>query len=164
MAHEVNTPLAVISSYAQMLCKQVRVTSKLATGEDHATDLPRSEIVNHLLNFSGTSSTEFTEVDLNKTIDDTLALLEHQLNTAGIKVKDELNRNLPLIHGNSWLAGQVFWDPFRNATTRWPVGTRPVATTNGDVVCVDVGHRIGIAHEHIDRIESPVLHHERNST
>ena len=37
-----------------------------------------SEIVNNLLNFSRTSGTEFTEINLNKVIADTLALLEHQ--------------------------------------------------------------------------------------
>ncbi len=43
VAHEVNTPLAVISSYAQMLAKQVqrRREEVRAAGQDHAPDLPR---------------------------------------------------------------------------------------------------------------------------
>ena len=43
VAHEVNTPLAVISSYAQMLAKQVQGDDKKAraAGQDHAADLPR---------------------------------------------------------------------------------------------------------------------------
>ena len=36
-----------------------------------------SEIVNSLLNFSRTSTTEFGEVDLNRVIQETLSLLEH---------------------------------------------------------------------------------------
>ncbi len=43
VAHEVNTPLAVISTYAQMLAKQVaedETKSKLL-GEDRQADLPR---------------------------------------------------------------------------------------------------------------------------
>ena len=43
VAHEVNTPLAVISSYAQMLAKQLQGDEKKVgiAGEDHASDLPR---------------------------------------------------------------------------------------------------------------------------
>jgi two-component system, NtrC family, sensor kinase len=43
VAHEVNTPLAVISSYAQMLSKQVagRSAKGSAAGKDHAADVPR---------------------------------------------------------------------------------------------------------------------------
>ncbi len=43
VAHEVNTPLAVISSYAQMLAKQVsaRTEEGGAARQDHAPDLPR---------------------------------------------------------------------------------------------------------------------------
>ena len=43
VAHEVNTPLAVISSYAQMLSKQLQGDPQKggAAGEDHAADLPR---------------------------------------------------------------------------------------------------------------------------
>ena len=39
VAHEVNTPLAVISSYAQMLAKQVHGDDKqsVAAGQDHAS-------------------------------------------------------------------------------------------------------------------------------
>ena len=42
VAHEVNTPLAVISSYAQMLSKAAagRSAEGRADGEDHAPDFP----------------------------------------------------------------------------------------------------------------------------
>jgi PAS domain S-box-containing protein len=84
VAHEVNTPLAVISSYAQMLSRQVQDEPKKAELLDKITrqTFRASEIVNNLLNFSRTSGTEFGEVDINKVIHDTLALLEHQLKTA----------------------------------------------------------------------------------
>ncbi len=51
-----------------------------------------SEIVNNLLNFSRTSGTEFTAVDVNRIIHDTLALLEHQFKTSKIQVQNELAR------------------------------------------------------------------------
>src|SRR5207244_2706109 len=78
VAHEVNTPLAVISSYAQMLSKQLQADSQKSSVLEKITrqTFRASEIVNNLLNFSRTSGTEFTEVDVNKVIADTLALLE----------------------------------------------------------------------------------------
>ena len=80
MAHEVNTPLAVISSYAQMLSKQLQDDPHKGGLLEKITrqTFRASEIVNNLLNFSRTSGTEFTEVNINKIIADTLALLEHQ--------------------------------------------------------------------------------------
>ncbi len=46
VAHEVNTPLAVISSYTQMLGKQMRPMKRrtrgcAGAGKDHAADVPR---------------------------------------------------------------------------------------------------------------------------
>jgi signal transduction histidine kinase len=61
VAHEVNTPLAVISTYAQMLAKQIAGdVQKAPLLEKIARQTFRaSEIVNSLLNFSRTSPTEF---------------------------------------------------------------------------------------------------------
>src|SRR5438874_13740824 len=76
VAHEVNTPLAVISTYAQMLGKQVAEDSQKSLILDKIAKqtFRASEIVNSLLNFSRTSGAEFTDVDVNKIIHDTLAL------------------------------------------------------------------------------------------
>src|SRR5205085_8979256 len=54
VAHEVNTPLAVISSSAQMLAKQMQGDDKKAALLEKITkqSFRASEIVNNLLNFS----------------------------------------------------------------------------------------------------------------
>ncbi len=61
VAHEVNTPLAVISTYAQMLAKQVAEDSQKSLILDKIAKqtFRASEIVNSLLNFSRTSTTSF---------------------------------------------------------------------------------------------------------
>ena len=61
VAHEVNTPLAVISSYTQMLAKQLQGDPQKSGLLDKITrqTFRASEIVNNLLNFSRTSGTEF---------------------------------------------------------------------------------------------------------
>jgi signal transduction histidine kinase len=159
VAHEVNTPLAVISSYAQLLTKQLQGDEKLSGLLDKITrqSFRASEIVNNLLNFSRTSGTEFSEVDINKVIADTLALLEHQFKTARIKVQDDLYPELPRIYGNSGKLQQVFLNLFLNAKDAMPNGgTLMVSTSNGQAVNVRVSDTgSGIAQEHIARIYDP---------
>lgn len=159
VAHEVNTPLAVISSYAQMLAKQVQGDEKKSAVLEKITrqTFRASEIVNNLLNFSRTSGAEFAEVDVNHVINETLSLLEHQFKTSRIRVQDELAAHLPAIQGNAGRLQQVFLNLFLNAKDAMPEGgTLKIATYNGDgvrVVVSDTGS--GIAQEHIQRIYDP---------
>ncbi len=110
VAHEINTPLAVISSYSQMLSKQMRGDARLGPVLEKITQqsFRAAEIANGLLNFSRTSTTEFRETNLNQVIRDTLSLLEHQFKTAQVQVELDLTPELPPIHGNSGKLQQVF--------------------------------------------------------
>jgi signal transduction histidine kinase len=159
VAHEVNTPLAVISSYAQMLSKQLQGDPQKGALMEKITrqTFRASEIVNNLLNFSRTSGTEFADVNVNQIILDTLALLEHQFKTARIRVQDELTGHLPVINGNAGRLQQVFLNLFLNARDAMPEGgTLRVATMNGESVSIAVADTgTGIAQENIRRIYDP---------
>jgi hypothetical protein len=160
VAHEVNTPLAVISTYAQMLAKQVaddeqksRMLDKIAKQTFRA-----SEIVNSLLNFSRTSSTSFGPVDLNRIVQETWSLLEHQMLKAGVQVKIDLEPDLAPIHGNPGKLQQVFLNLFLNARDAMDGGGVLEVRTWGEesgarVDVTDSGH--GIAPEHVHRIYDP---------
>ena len=118
VAHEVNTPLAVISTYAQMLAKQVAEDAQKSHMLDKIAKqtFRASEIVNSLLNFSRTSTTSFGEVNLNRVIQETLSLLEHQLQKAGVSGHDRSRRRCcPPVHGNAGKLQQVFLNLFLNA-------------------------------------------------
>jgi two-component system, NtrC family, sensor kinase len=159
VAHEVNTPLAVISSYTQLLAKQLQSDPQKAGLLDKITKqtFRASEIVNNLLNFSRTTGTELTEISLNKVIADTLALLEHQFKVAHIEVQPELYEKLPLIQGNAGRLQQVFLNLFLNAKDAMTGGgVLKVATLNGEFVSVRVSDTgSGIAQENIQRIYDP---------
>ena len=159
VAHEVNTPLAVISSYAQLLAKQLQGDEKRSDLLDKITKqtFRASEIVNNLLNFSRTSGTEYASVDLNRIVHDTLALLEHQFKTSRIQVVGDLAPGLPHIHGNQGKLQQVFLNLFLNAKDAMPQGGTLTVRTSFDhdvrVHVMDTG--TGIAPEHIHRIYDP---------
>jgi PAS domain S-box-containing protein len=159
VAHEVNTPLAVISSYTQMLAKQLQGDSQKAGLLEKITrqTFRASEIVNNLLNFSRTSGSEIGDVDVNKVIADTLALLEHQFKVAKVEVQNTPEPALPAIQGNAGRLQQVFLNLFLNAKDAMPGGgTLRVATLNGESVSVCVSNTgTGIAPEHIQRIYDP---------
>jgi PAS domain S-box-containing protein len=159
VAHEVNTPLAVISSYTQMLSKQLQSDPQKAGLLEKITrqTFRASEIVNNLLNFSRISGADFADVDVNKIITDTMALLEHQFKTSRITVEDELADHLPPIQGNTGRLQQVFLNLFLNAKDAMVGGgTLRVRTANGNGVTVAVSDTgSGIAPEHIARIYDP---------
>jgi PAS domain S-box-containing protein len=159
VAHEINTPLAVISSYAQMLSKQLRGDARLGPVLDKITQqsFRAAEIANGLLNFSRTSTTEFRDTNLNQVIRDTLSLLEHQFKTAQILVDLDLADELPSINGNSGKLQQVFLNLLLNAKDAMPGGGRlRVATAvNGHVEAVVSDSGAGIAPEHLKRIYDP---------
>jgi two-component system NtrC family sensor kinase len=159
VAHEVNTPLAVISSYTQMLSKQLQGDPQKSGLLEKITrqTFRASEIVNNLLNFSRTSGSEIGDVDVNKVIADTLALLEHQFKVAKVQVQNNLEPQLPAIQGNAGRLQQVFLNLFLNAKDAMPGGgTLRVATMNGESVSVSVSDTgSGIAPEHIQRIYDP---------
>ncbi len=159
VAHEINTPLAVIASYAQMLAKQLRGDARLGPVLDKITQqsFRAAEIANGLLNFSRTSTTEFRSTNLNQVILDTLSLLEHQFKTAQILVDLDLADELPPIHGNPGKLQQVFLNLLLNAKDAMPGGGRlRVATLyNSHVEALVTDSGSGIAPEHLKRIYDP---------
>jgi PAS domain S-box-containing protein len=162
VAHEINTPLAVISSYAQMLSKQMKGDAKLGPVLDKITQqsFRAAEIANGLLNFSRTSTTEFRDTNLNQVIHDTLSLLEHQFKTAQIIVDLELAQSLPTIHGNPGKLQQVFLNLLLNAKEAMPGGGHLRVATMADgkrncVTALVVDSGLGIAPEHLKRIYDP---------
>jgi two-component system NtrC family sensor kinase len=162
VAHEVNTPLAVISSYTQMLTKHMRDDERLAPVLEKITQqtFRASEIVNGLLNFSRTSGTEFTSLNLNDLLSDTVTLLEHQFKTSQIRVETNFDPHLARIHGNQGKLQQVILNLMLNAKDAMfgtANATLKIATFNGAgrvlVRIQDSGG--GIEKEHLHRIYDP---------
>jgi PAS domain S-box-containing protein len=159
IAHEVNTPLAVISSYTQMMAKQIRSDDRTAPLLDKITQqtFRASEIVNSLLNFSRTSTIEFKPVSVNHVLQETLALLQHQFNTANVTIDLALQPELPDILGNMGKLQQVFLNLFLNAKDAMAEGgiLRVETVDNGQVEVIIGDTGSGIAAENLRRIYDP---------
>ena len=160
VAHEVNTPLAVISNYIQMLAKQIPADDpRQKTIERIVKQTFRaSEIVNNLLNFSRTGSIEFSEVDMNSVLEETLTLVQHPLRTAHVNVIKNYSGQLPLVLGSTTRLQQVFLNLFMNARDAMPNGGMLEVRTgaqNGSVEVEVTDTGMGIAAENLNRIFDP---------
>ena len=160
VAHEVNTPLAVISNYIQMLAKQI------PAGDPRQKTIERivkqtfraSEIVNNLLNFSRTGAAEFVEVDLNSVLEETLTLVQHPFKTAQVNVIKNYTEKLPPVLGSITRLQQVFLNLFMNARDAMPSGGMLEVRTgahNGSVAVEVTDTGSGIPAEHLHRIFDP---------
>ena len=160
VAHEVNTPLAVIASQGQMLLRQMpaegpqsRTLEKIVKQAFRA-----SEIVNSLLKFSRVSGAEYTELDLNKVIQETLSLVAPMLKSARVSLNLQLDRDLPTIWGNAGKLQQVFMNLIVNARDAMPKGGELTLATDREdgrvrVEVCDTG--VGIPPDHLSRIFDP---------
>ncbi|MGH7867812.1 MAG: ATP-binding protein [Candidatus Dormibacteraceae bacterium] len=160
VAHEVNTPLAVIASQGQMLLRQTPLESphypileKIVKQSFRASD-----IVNNLLKFSRLSGSERAELDLNKVIQETASLLDPMIRASKIRLNLQLASELPAVYGNFGKLQQVFMNLVLNARDAMPMGGELMLVTEHDQSTVraevcDTG--AGIAPEVLNRIFDP---------
>jgi PAS domain S-box-containing protein len=161
VAHEINTPLTGISSYTQILLKE-----DATDGERRREILKKiekqtvraSEIVGGLLSFSRLGGNEFTTVDVNRIIHDSLSLLDHQFDRSRVRVARDLYDNLPPVYGNTGKLQQVFVNLFLNARDAMPSGGELGIQTGMDdsMGVVDISDTGGgIPRENLKRIFDP---------
>ena len=160
VAHEVNTPLAVISNYAQMLAKQTPAGDQRAALVEKIVKqtFRASEIISNLLNFSRTGPAEFSRVDLNRTLTDTLALADPHLQSSHVRIETTLEEELPTIHGDAGKLQQVFLNLIFNARDAMPHGGRlrlRTARQNSRVQVEIADSGVGIAPENLSKIYEP---------
>jgi len=92
IAHEVNTPLTGISSYCQFILdnpgdpENIDLTLKIQEQVQRA-----NKIIRTLLDFSRQKGEVPTELDLNKLINESIALVEHKIKRKNITLKNEFN-------------------------------------------------------------------------
>ncbi len=159
VAHEVNTPLAGISAYVQMLQRKLPDTDPRGAilEKIEKQTFRASRIVNSLLNFSRQETGDFRRVDLNSVVDETLALAEIQLRKRQIEVSTTLDDDVP-VQGDPIKLQQVLMNLLLNARDAMPQGGSVSISTarhNGSAVLQVRDSGTGIDAEAIDKVYDP---------
>jgi len=162
VAHEVNTPLTGVSSYTQMLLGMIPETDPKheLLKKMHRQTERASNIVGNLLNFSRTGDAEqFTEIEINKLLNDTLQLLEPQLRKSNIEIVKEYAKEPPAVYGSAGKLQQVFTNLILNARdAMFSGGTITLRTFSDDsdgvtIEVTDTGE--GIPAENLKKVFDP---------
>lgn len=171
LAHEINNPLSGILTYAKLLRKYVdhedggqsRRKEICDSLELIASESRRcGDLVKNLLTFSRATPINLQPTNLNHVIEQSLRLVQHQLDLNGVHVQAQLEAKLPLVHCDGAQIEQVLLALLMNAVDAMPQGGNLWLTTtssNDDnlvrVVVRDDG--AGISPEILPRIFEPFL-------
>jgi signal transduction histidine kinase/CheY-like chemotaxis protein len=116
VAHELNNPLSVIIGYGQLLMTRgvpdpLRRPVELMVQQGDRM----SKIVRNLLYFARQRPLEHAPVDLNRVIEETLALRVNQLALSRVSVERDFASELPHVVGDAHQLQQVFLNLLLNA-------------------------------------------------
>jgi signal transduction histidine kinase len=160
VAHEINTPLTGISSYAELLVEE------LAAGDPRRETLRKilaqsrraSTIANSLLTLARPERTRFEEIDLNDTVREALQLFEPQIRGRDVKLQARLDPAQPRVRGHRGKLQQVLLNLLLNARDAVDDGGEIVVNSYrlDDRVMLEVADDgQGIAEEDLPRIFDP---------
>jgi len=162
IAHEVGNPLSIIFGYAKWLIKRCDDQELKGTLVQISEAAQRIDRLNkNLLVYSRPGPPQRKAVDLNRTIEDSLGMVEHQFKQEkNYRVTRRLSPAIQAIQGNPDELQQVFVNLFNNARQAMPVGgdlsvsSEETADRHGVLVKVtDTGW--GIPPENLSRIFDP---------
>jgi two-component system NtrC family sensor kinase len=162
-AHELNNPLGVIRSFAQMGMSRAEFMKDEELIDDFDEILKATErcarIVRGLLDFSRAPKDEMGSVDLARVLTDSLFLVKTQFKKKAVAIVEDFAPDTPRAHGNGNKLQQVAVNLLQNAFQAVPDGgririaTRPAPNGCVDMVVSDNGP--GVAEDAKDKIFDP---------
>lgn len=160
-AHEINNPLLGISSYLENIADE---TSDEKSKEEIELVLENvyriSETIRGLLNFARPSPPQFTKVNINQLVDETLSFLHHQPIFRKISIEKNLSTSLPPITADLNQIRQVLINIFINAAQSMPNGGELKVLTSKvkfkEFIQIDIQDTgQGIPQNHLKKIFDP---------
>jgi len=124
IAHELNNPLTTVTGFTELVLDDLpddsesRVDLGLVLKEARRA----RDVVRRLLDFSRSSESERTRVDMNELLNDALSLTKHLMHTSGIGIDIALNKSLPWVSVDRNQMKQVFLNLLHNALQAMPSG------------------------------------------
>ncbi len=165
VAHEINSPLTGIVTFAHLMLKRLPPENKMDR-EDLEVIIEQAErcskIIKGLLGFSRAIPAERADIDINDTLRHTLEIVQNQAKFHNVKIITDLSPGLPLVKGDASQLQQVFMNMLINAADAMndrgqiTIATREV-TEDGkeylEIEFTDTGP--GIPEEHLGRLFEP---------
>ncbi len=134
IAHEVNNPLASISSLIQMLQSKQNIDAdtfdklKLVSAQIQRI----SQVTGDMMNFARVRSAAKIYLDVEKVIKTSLRLASFDKTFQNLKLETDFDKNLPKVLGDFDQLEQVFLNLFLNARDAMPEGGELLVTTTFD--------------------------------
>jgi signal transduction histidine kinase len=162
LAHEVATPLNLISGHAQLLKNALNADQKEIRRIDLIIEqIERIErIVRETLNRARLKADEHKPLDLNQLLKKIFETVEPILQESKIELEFLLSENLPLILGDSDQLQQVFLNLFNNSLDAMPEGGKLMVSTNfenDEVIVVFSDSGQGLPEEIKSKIFQPLF-------
>lgn len=131
VAHEINTPLGIILGYTQLMMDDYDKDSEFYANFEVMERQTKAcrRIVADLLKFSRQSESAKACIDVNKVIQEVLAVSEHTLNINNITVERSFMSELPWVIGDPEKLYQVFINLFNNAQDAMEDGGAIIVTS-----------------------------------
>jgi len=160
VAHEVNNPLASISSLIQMIRRDDGLDpSTLEKLELIQTQISRiSRVTKDMMEFARARPAARTDVDVNELVTTSLRLAGFDKRFQQLSVSENLDASIPAVHGDSDQLQQVILNLFLNARDAMPEGGSLSVNTRakGPLVEISIGDSgPGIAKQDIKKIFDP---------
>jgi two-component system NtrC family sensor kinase len=165
VAHELNSPLTGIVTFAHLMLKRIPPEDKL-NREDLEVIIEQAErcskIIKGLLGFSRALPTQKAKVNINATISHVLDMIKNQAKFHNIKLITDLAPDLPEIDGDASQLEQVYMNLLINAADAMndrgqiKIATRRVQEDGKEFIEIeftDTGP--GIPEEHLNKIFEP---------
>jgi len=117
IAHEIKNPLAGILGLTQLSLRKIEKESAISKNlsiiekETHRC----TTIIQNLLKFARQEKVAFEPVEINRVVEDAMAIVEHQLVMNRVKLTKNLAQEIPLISGNANQIQQVLINLMINA-------------------------------------------------
>jgi predicted Zn finger-like uncharacterized protein len=138
IAHEIKNPLAGILGLTQLSLRKIEkesaISKNLSIIEKETNRC--TTIIQNLLKFARQEKVAYEEVEINRVVEDAIAIVEHQLVMNRVELKKNLAPEIPLISGNANQIQQVLINLMINAE-------QAMAGRAGEVMVTTSNHNSG---------------------